>query len=112
MRRKSIGVVVFVAVFLSVLVALSMAVAVAAQDKYTLKVPNGLSFSEFRGYESWQIVSISQDGSLIAAVLANPVMIKAYQAGAPGNGKPFPDGSKLRRRATRPRARGRGPTRA
>ena len=67
----------------------------SAQDKYTLKVPNGLPFSEFRGYESWQIVSISQDGSLIAAVLANPVMIKAYMAGAPGNGKPFPDGSKL-----------------
>src|SRR6202453_2217967 len=94
MRRKSIGVIVFVAVFLSVLVTLSMA-AMAAQDKYTLKVPNGLSFAEFRGYESWQIESISQDGSLIAAVLANPEMIKAYTAGAPGNGKPFPDGSKL-----------------
>jgi hypothetical protein len=26
--------------------------AIAAQDKYTVKVPNGLSFSEFRGYES------------------------------------------------------------
>jgi hypothetical protein len=69
--------------------------AVAAQDKYTLKVPNGLAFSEFRGYESWQVVSISQDGPLIAAILANPVMIKAYQAGIPGNGKPFPDGAKL-----------------
>ena len=69
--------------------------AFSAQDKYTLKVPNGLSFSEFRGYEAWQIVSISQDGNLIAAILANPVMIKAYQAGVPGNGKPFPDGSKM-----------------
>jgi len=69
--------------------------AVAAQDKYTLKVTNGLAFSEFRGYESWQVVSISQDGPLIAAILANPVMIKAYQAGIPGNGKPFPDGAKL-----------------
>ena len=60
-----------------------------------LKVPNGLAFSEFRGYEDWQLVSISQDGSLIAAILANPVMIKAYLAGNPGNGKPFPDGSKM-----------------
>jgi len=69
--------------------------AIAAQDKYTLKVLNGLAFSEFRGYESWQIVSISQDGPLMAAVLANPLMIKAYQDGVPGNGKPFPDGSKM-----------------
>ena len=68
--------------------------AMSAQDKYTLKVPNGLAFSEFRGYEAWQVVSISQDGSLIAAIVANPVMIKAYLAGVPGNGKPFPDGAK------------------
>ena len=91
MKRRSIGVVVFVGVFLSVLAALAM----AAQDKYAVKVPNGLAFSEFRGYEAWQVVSISQDGSLIAAILANPVMIKAYLAGVPGNGKPFPDGAKL-----------------
>ena len=69
--------------------------AIAAQDKYTVKVPNGLSFSEFRGYEAWQAVAISQDGNLIAAILANPVMIKAYLAGVPGNGKPFPDGAKM-----------------
>ena len=25
--------------------------AISAQDKYTVKVPNGLAFSEFRGYE-------------------------------------------------------------
>ena len=69
--------------------------AIAAQDKYTVKVPNGLSFSEFRGYEAWQVVSISQAGSLIAAILANPVMIKAYLEGVPGNGKPFPDGARM-----------------
>ena len=91
MKRKSIGVIVLVVVFLVVLAAL----AVAAQDKYTVKVPNGLAFSEFRGYESWQIVSISQDGALVAATLANPTMIKAYMAGVPGNGKPFPDGAKM-----------------
>ncbi len=91
MKRKSVGVIVFAGVFLSLVVALAM----AAQDKYTLKVPGGLAFSEFKGYESWQVVSISQDGPLMAAILANPVMIKAYQAGIPANGRPFPDGSKL-----------------
>jgi len=91
MKRKSIGLIVFVGVFLSVLVALAM----AAQDKYTLKVPGGLAFSEFKGYEAWQVVSISHDGPLMAAILGNPVMIKAYQAGIPGNGQPFPDGAKL-----------------
>src|SRR5205823_9533643 len=67
----------------------------SAQDKYALKVPGGLAFSEFRGYEAWQVVSISQDGPLMAVILANPVMIAAYRAGFPGNGKPFPDGSKM-----------------
>jgi hypothetical protein len=70
-------------------------IALAAQDKYTVQVPDGLAFSEFRGYEDWQVVSISQDGNLMAAILANPVMIAAYLAGVPGNGKPFPDGAKM-----------------
>ena len=67
----------------------------AAQDKYTVQVPNGLAFSEFRGYEDWQFVSVSQNGGMLAAILANPVMFAAFQAGAPGNGQPFPDGSKM-----------------
>jgi len=86
------GVMMIVAVTLAVLGGRA---AVAAQDKYTLKVPGGLAFSEFRGYESWQVVSISEDGGHIAAILANPLMIKAYQEGIPGNGKPFPDGAKM-----------------
>ena len=77
--------------FLSVLVGLVL----ASQDKYALKVPGGLAFSEFRGYETWQVVSISHNGSLLAATLANPVLIKAFEAGAPGNGQPFPDGSMM-----------------
>jgi hypothetical protein len=68
---------------------------ISAQDKYTLKVPGGLAFSEFKGYEAWQVVSISQDGDLMAAILANPAMIDAYKAGIPGNGKLFPDGVKM-----------------
>jgi hypothetical protein len=69
--------------------------AISAQDKYTVQVPGGLAFSEFRGYEAWQVVSISEDGPLMAAILANPMMIDAYLAGVPGNGRPFPDGSKM-----------------
>ena len=69
--------------------------ALSAQDRYTVKVPNGLAFSEFRGYEKWQVVSVSQDGGKFAAILANPAMIDAYQAGVPANGKPFPDGARM-----------------
>ena len=75
--------------------AVSSGTAISAQDRYTLKVPNGLAFSEFRGYEKWQIVSASQSGDVMAVILVNPVMIAAYEAGVPGNGKPFPDGSKM-----------------
>ena len=78
-----------------VLAALATGVAISAQDRYTVKVPGGLAFSEFKGYESWQVVSISEDGGKLAATLANPMMIQALQAGAPGNGKPFPDGAKM-----------------
>jgi hypothetical protein len=70
-------------------------IALAQQDKYTLTVPGGLAFAEFRGYEGWQVVSISQNENLMAVILANPEMIDAYQTGAPGNGKPFPDGAKM-----------------
>lgn len=84
-----------IAVFVGMMLASLAGAAQTAQDKYALKVPGGLAFSEFRGYESWQLVSISQDGPAVAAIMANPVMIKAYQSGIPGNGKPFPDGSKM-----------------
>jgi hypothetical protein len=32
---------------------------------------------------------------VLAVILGNPEMIAAYQAGVPGNGKPFPDGAKM-----------------
>jgi mono/diheme cytochrome c family protein len=69
--------------------------AISTQDKYALKIPNGLAFSEFRGYEGWQVISISHNGSTLAAILGNPEMINAFKAGIPGNGKPFPDGAKM-----------------
>jgi hypothetical protein len=69
--------------------------ALSAQDRYTLKVPNGVAFSEFRGYDGWQTISISHNGAMLAVILGNPAMIDAFKAGAPGNGKPFPDGAKM-----------------
>jgi hypothetical protein len=68
---------------------------IAAQDKYTVKVPGGLAFSEFRGYESWQTISLSRNEKVVAVILGNPLMIEAYQAGIPANGKPVPDGAKM-----------------
>lgn len=87
---------------LSGCVALAATIALAAdpapksaQDKYTLKVPGGLAFSDFRGYESWETISISQNGPVVALILGNPEMINALKAGIPANGKPFPDGVKM-----------------
>lgn len=88
-RRMLLG--VGVASALAVLVA---GAAFSAQDRYGVSVPGGLSFSEFRGYETWQVVSIS-NGGLLAVILGNPTTIAAYKAGIPANGKPFPDGAKL-----------------
>ena len=97
-NRISAAVIVGVVLAVSVLAVL-FGRAVSAQDtgqaKYSVRVPNGLAFSEFRGYEGWQTVSISHSEKLIAVILANPVMINAYQSGIPGNGQPFPDGSRM-----------------
>lgn len=68
---------------------------ISAQDRYTVKVPNGLAFAEFRGYENWQAIAISHNGDRLALILGNRIMINAYKAGIPGNGKPFPDGAKM-----------------
>jgi hypothetical protein len=81
------------------IVAVALAVvggkAISAQDQYSVQVPDGLAFSEFRGYETWQLIAVSKTEDLLVAILGNPEMIAAYQSGAPGNGKPFPDGAKM-----------------
>ena len=85
-----------IAISISVSTAvLSAGVAISAQDKYTVKVPNGLVFSEFKGYEHWQVIAISENEGQIAVIVGNPAMIDAYNEGVPGNGKPFPDGAKM-----------------
>jgi hypothetical protein len=65
------------------------------QDKYNVKVPGGLGFAEFTGYEDWAVIAISSNGGKIAAIMGNPVMIEAYKQGIPANGKPFPDGARM-----------------
>jgi hypothetical protein len=74
---------------------LAAGVAISAQDKYTLEVPGGLAFSEFKGYEDWSVIAISENGGKFAVILGNPVTIAAFREGVPGNGKPFPDGAKM-----------------
>ena len=69
--------------------------ATAAPDKYTLTTESGVAFSDFRGYEGWEVVSLARTDEVLKAIVANPTMIDAYHAGVPGNGKPFPDGSKI-----------------
>ena len=69
--------------------------AVYAQDKYALKSPSGIAFSDFRGYEDWSVVSFARTDEVLKVIVANPTMIDAYKAGVPGNGKPFPEGSKI-----------------
>jgi len=83
------------AIIIAALVATLGGIAVAAQDRYSLRVPGGLAFSEFRGYQGWQVVAVSLNGDKIATILGNPTTIAAYKAGIPGNGKPFPDGAKM-----------------
>src|SRR3954471_9001893 len=68
--------------------------ALYAQDKYTVKVPGGLAFDEFRGYEAWQAISLSRNEKVVAMTLGNPVMLDACGAGISDNGKPLPDGAK------------------
>jgi hypothetical protein len=77
------------------LAILATGVAISAQDKYSVKVPNGLAISEFRGYEGWQVIAVSQSATAMAVIVGNPAMIDAYKAGIPANGKPFPDGARM-----------------
>ena len=91
MKRTSFPAIMILAVSLAVLGGM----ALAAQDRFTLKVPNGPAFSDFRGYENWRNVAVSQTENGLKVIAANTAMTNAYRSGIPGNGKPFPDGSKI-----------------
>src|SRR5262245_744167 len=84
-----------------------VAVALAAQssDRFTLNATNGIAVSEFRGYDAWTVLAVSHPDDAggcgtsktgcIKAIVGNPVMVKAYSDGFPGNGKPVPDGAMM-----------------
>jgi hypothetical protein len=80
---------------LAVLVAAALFAQDQDNDKYSLKSPSGIAFSDFRGYEDWSVVSSARTDDILKVIVANPAMIKAYKAGVPGNGQPFPEGSMI-----------------
>jgi hypothetical protein len=69
-------------------------IAYAAQDRYTLRLGK-LSFGDFKGYENWKDIAVSQTETLMKVILANDVMMEAYRRGLPADGKLFPEGSKI-----------------
>jgi hypothetical protein len=91
MKFKKTPTIVFAVASISVL----LSAAYAAHDRYSVKIPDGLAFSEFKGYDAWQTVSVSTTETGIKSIAANPAMIAAFKEGVPGNGKPFPEGSKI-----------------
>jgi len=91
MKRTPFPAIVIMAISLAALGGM----ALAAQDRFTVKVPNGIAFSDFRGYETWEVISMSRNEKVMATILGNPEMIAAYKAGFPGNGKPIPNGAKM-----------------
>ena len=72
-------------------------------DKYALKSPSGIAFADFRGYEDWAVVSSARQEDVLKVIVANPIMIAAYKSGVPGNGKPFPEGSKIAKLQWKPK---------
>ena len=74
------------------------------QQAQSPKSGNGIALSEFKGYESWQLIATSVAGNdgcgtstvgCMKAIVGNSVMIKAYRDGIPENGKPVPDGAAM-----------------
>jgi hypothetical protein len=74
-----------------------------ALDKYLLKSPSGIAFSDFKGYEDWSVVSSARTDEVLKVIVANPTMINAFKAGIPGNGQPFPEGSMIAKLQWKPK---------
>ena len=95
MARISILSITTAPVLLAVLCG-TVAVGADKQDKYSLKTPSGIAFSDFKGYEDWVAVSSTHTpNDRLKVMVANPTMVMAYRAGIPGDGRPFPDGSRI-----------------
>ena len=95
---QRIASVTFLVIAVSLLAALGV-IALFAQiedkDKYSLKSPSGIAFSDFRGYEDWAVVSSARTDEILKVIVANPPMIRAYKTGVPVNGQAFPNGSMI-----------------
>src|ERR1700740_1039245 len=70
-------------------------VAFAAQDRYSLQVPGGLAFSEFKGYEEWQVMSISHNGDKLALIVGNPAMMWCKRTEPLYTDKPVPAAARM-----------------
>jgi len=86
---------VVVTAFALFLLLVAQAQDKSAQDKYSLKSPGGIAFSDFRGYEDWADVSSARQDDILKVIVANPKMISAFKSGVPGDGQPFPEGSMI-----------------
>src|SRR5450755_1144449 len=93
-RKSKLTIAISTAMF-AVLIATVVYAQVQDNDKYSLKSPSGIAFSDFRGYEDWAVVSSARTDEVLKVIVANPAMIKAYKTGVPGNGQPFPEGSRI-----------------
>jgi hypothetical protein len=94
LRALTISLVVVTALALLLLLA-AQAQDKSAQDKYSLKSPGGIAFSDFRGYEDWADVSSARQDDILKVIVANPKMISAFKFGVPRDGQPFPEGSMI-----------------
>jgi hypothetical protein len=92
MQRRICG---FIAIVTGAVLAVAGGFALAAQDKYAVKVPGGLALAECRGYDTWQTVGVAQSEDRLDLILANPTAIRAFKAGVPSNGRKFPNGSRI-----------------
>ena len=79
MKRKSM-----LTIVATVGLAILVATAIYAQDKYSLISPGGIAFSDFKGYEDWSVASSARTEEVLKVIVANPAMIKAYKSGVPG----------------------------
>src|SRR4029077_20182472 len=80
----------------ALVLAILSGAAISAQDTYRLRLlPDGLAFSDWRGYGDWQLISSSKTDDRMKVILGNPTIIVAFKSGIPGNGKLFPEGSKI-----------------
>src|SRR5258705_6268164 len=66
MKRKSK---LTIAIATAVLAVLD-GTAAYAQDKYSLKSPSGIAFSDFKGYEDWSVISSARTDKELKVIVS------------------------------------------